>query len=149
MSFRARLPRPGVEVKGQDEVAVLGLARSGRAVAELLLDEGYSVYASDSGSGAELLETVDALRGKGASVDVGGHDLNRIAHSSLVVLSPGIPPNAPPVKAARDAHVPIVSEVEVALDFLELSRIIAVTGTNGKTTTTALIAHILRALGKT
>ena len=148
MSFRARLPRPGVEVKGQDEVAVLGLARSGRAVAELLLDEGYSVYASDAASGAGLTDTVDALRAKGASVGVGGHDLNRIAHSSLVVLSPGIPPNAPPVKTARDAHVPIVSEVEVALDFLEGSKFIAVTGTNGKTTTTALIAHILRALGK-
>jgi UDP-N-acetylmuramoylalanine--D-glutamate ligase len=149
MSFRTRLPRPGVEVKGKDEVAVLGLARSGRAVAELLLDEGYPVYASDAASGADLTDTIAALRAKGASVDVGGHDLNRIAHASLVVLSPGIPPNAPPVQIAREANVPIVSEVEVALDFLEDSKIIAVTGTNGKTTTTALIAHILRALGTT
>jgi UDP-N-acetylmuramoylalanine--D-glutamate ligase len=148
MSFRARLPRPGVEVKGQDEVAVLGIARSGRAVTELLLAEGYPVYASDASATIEVVETAELLRAKGAAVDTGTHDLHRIARAAVVVLSPGIPPDSPPLKAARDANRPIVSEVEVALDFLHGSKIIAVTGTNGKTTTTALIAHILRALGK-
>lgn len=148
MSFRARLPRPGEAIKGEDEVAVLGLARSGRAVVELLLDEGYSVYASDSSETTDVIETAELLRARGAAADTGRHDLARIAHAAIVVLSPGIPPDAPPVKAARDAGRPIVSEVEVALDFLGASKIIAVTGTNGKTTTTALIAHILRALGK-
>jgi UDP-N-acetylmuramoylalanine--D-glutamate ligase len=151
MSFRARLSRPGVEIKGSffaDEVAVLGLARSGRAVVELLLAEGYHVYGSDASSSAEVLETAKSLRSKGAVADAGSHDLKRIARAAFVVLSPGIPPDAPPVQAARAAGRPIISEVEVALDFLRASKIIAVTGTNGKTTTTALIAHILRALGK-
>ena len=148
MSFRARLPRPGVEVKGQEEIAVLGMARSGRAVAELLLDEGYAVYASDASSSLEVQETGELLHDRGAYVTTGGHDLDRIAKAALVVLSPGIPPGAPPVKAARDANIPIVSEVEIALDFLRKSKVVAVTGTNGKTTTTALIAHLFRALGK-
>src|SRR5438094_6311340 len=141
MSFRARLPRPGVEIKPQDEVAVLGLARSGRAVVELLIAEGYPVYASDASTSAEVLETAESLRSKGAVADAGVHDLKRIARAALVVLSPGIPPDAPPVQAARAAGRPIISEVEVALEFLRESKIIAVTGTNGKTTTTALIAH--------
>lgn len=80
-------------------------------------------------------------------VQVGGHDLARIAHASVVVVSPGVPPSAPPIAAARAADVPIVSEVEVALRLQPALRVIATTGTNGKTTTTALIGHLLRALG--
>jgi UDP-N-acetylmuramoylalanine--D-glutamate ligase len=148
MSLRTRLPRPGGESKGQDEVAVLGLARSGRAAAELLLSRGFSVYASDGSESRQAMEAAELLREKGASVEIGGHDAGRIARSALVVLSPGIPPDAPVVKAARDAGRTIVSEVEVALEFLGDSKVVAVTGTNGKTTTTALIAHVLAALGK-
>jgi UDP-N-acetylmuramoylalanine--D-glutamate ligase len=82
------------------------------------------------------------------AVDAGRHDLARIARASLVVASPGVPPDAPPLASARAAHVPIVSEVEIALARLPGVRYIAVTGTNGKTTTTALIAHLLRAIGR-
>jgi UDP-N-acetylmuramoylalanine--D-glutamate ligase len=64
-----------------------------------------------------------------------------------VVVSPGIPPDAPALVAAREAHVRIVSEVEIALDALPNAKVIAITGTNGKTTTTALVAHLLSALG--
>ncbi|MBX6333539.1 MAG: UDP-N-acetylmuramoyl-L-alanine--D-glutamate ligase [Gemmatimonadaceae bacterium] len=80
--------------------------------------------------------------------EAGRHDLDRIARAALVVASPGVPPDAAPLARARGARVPIVSEIEIGLRFLPATtRYIAVTGTNGKTTTTALVGHLLRALG--
>jgi UDP-N-acetylmuramoylalanine--D-glutamate ligase len=109
------------------EVAVLGMGASGRAAAALLARQGRQVYASDSAQG--------------------GHDLARIARARLVVASPGIPPTAPPLVTARSAGVPVISEIELALQAMPGLKYIAVTGTNGKTTTTALIGHLLRGLG--
>ncbi len=129
------------------EIAVLGLAKSGTAVARLLLADGRKVYASDSGQSPTANANAETLQRAGADAMAGGHDLERIVRASLVVVSPGVPPDAPPLAAARDAGVRVVSEIEIALRFLTSSRIIAVTGTNGKTTTTALIGHILRGLG--
>ena len=139
---------PAVDLPGSDkgEIAVIGLARSGRAVATLLRKNGYEVYASDAAASEELHRCAAELRSLGISTQVGGHDFNRLTRSSLVVVSPGVPPNAGPLELARVTDIPVVSEVEVALHFLPDARIIAVTGTNGKTTTTALIAHILRQL---
>jgi len=128
------------------EIAVIGLARSGRAVATLLARTGNEVYASDAGDTPELQQTRAALTHEGIAVQVGGHDVDRVAHASLVVVSPGVPPDVPPLRAARAAGVEVVSEVEIALRFLPNLRYIAITGTNGKTTTTALAAHLLQAL---
>jgi UDP-N-acetylmuramoylalanine--D-glutamate ligase len=136
---------------GTGEVAVIGLARSGVAAARLAAREGAKVYGSDAGAQPDAstgnLGAFDQLTMLGVDAHWGGHDTARIAKASLAIVSPGVPPNAPPVAAARAAGVPVVSEVELALWFLPATRIIAVTGTNGKTTTTALIAHLLRALG--
>ena len=133
---------------GTGEVSVIGLARSGRAVARLLATRGAKVYASDSGAGHDDRTTVVlGLRSLGVTVDSGRHDLKRIAASSLVVASPGVPPNAPPLAAARAAGVPIVSEIEVALWFLPGQRYVAITGTNGKTTATSLTARLFEATG--
>jgi UDP-N-acetylmuramoylalanine--D-glutamate ligase len=130
------------------EIAVIGLGSSGRAAAMLLAREGCAVYASDAGPGSGVAASAKALVGAGAAADAGHHDLARIARASLVVASPGVPPDAPPLAAARAAGVPIVSEVEIALARLPGVRYIAVTGTNGKTTTTALVAHLLQAIGR-
>jgi UDP-N-acetylmuramoylalanine--D-glutamate ligase len=130
------------------EVAVVGLARSGRAAARLLARAGRRVYASDAGSSPELEQTAEALRQDAVDVQLGGHDLERIARAALVVASPGVPPNAPPFVAARNAGVDIVSEIEIGLRSLPKLNYIAITGTNGKTTTTALAGHLLKSLGR-
>jgi UDP-N-acetylmuramoylalanine--D-glutamate ligase len=129
------------------EISVVGLARSGRAAAELLARAGATVYASDAGSGDAVEHAARALEPFGVVVQRGGHDLARIAASALVVASPGVPPDAPPLRAARQAGRTIVSELEVALQFLPGQRYVAITGTNGKTTTTALIQRLLEGLG--
>ena len=129
------------------EIAVVGLARSGRAVATLLARTGAEVYASDSGHGKALESTAAALRNEDVDVQVGAHDLERIGRASLVVASPGVPPGAPPLAAARARGIEVVSEVEIALRMLPNLHYIAITGTNGKTTTTALTAHLLSSLG--
>src|SRR5438477_738000 len=133
-------------VPRDSEIAVIGLARSGRAVAILLRKHGYNVYASDLASSPETGRCAEELRAQGISVDIGRHDLGRLANAGLVATSPGVPPSAKPLAFAREKGVTIASEVEVALNFIEGPRIIAVTGTNGKTTTTALIAHLLRGI---
>jgi UDP-N-acetylmuramoylalanine--D-glutamate ligase len=129
------------------EISVLGLARSGRAVAELLRRAGADVYASDAGAGDAVDRVAAALRALGVVVETGGHDLARIARSAVVVASPGIPPGAPPLRAARDAGVQVVGELEIALQFLPHERYLAITGTNGKTTTTAIAHRLLAGLG--
>lgn len=133
--------------RASGEVAVVGLGKSGRSVAELLARDGHAVYASDAGAGEAVQQAAAALGVLGVAVNVGGHDLARIARAALVVASPGVSPLAPPLAAARAAGVPVVGEVEIALHYLPELRYIAVTGTNGKTTTTALVGHLLRALG--
>jgi UDP-N-acetylmuramoylalanine--D-glutamate ligase len=142
-SLTEALPAPWA----RGEISVLGLARSGRAAAELLRRAGADVYASDAGSGDAVAHAARALEPLGVAVQLGGHDLARIARSALVVASPGIPPTAPVLVAARDAGVPVVSELEVALLFLPGQRYVAITGTNGKTTTTAIAARLLEGLG--
>ncbi len=129
------------------EVAVLGLSRSGSAATRLLRAHQATVYASDSARSPDLEATAAGLAEGGAQVQVGGHDLARIARASMVVTSPGIPPDSPAIVAARGAEVPVVSELELALSALPGARYIAVTGTNGKTTVTTIVAHLLRGLG--
>jgi UDP-N-acetylmuramoylalanine--D-glutamate ligase len=129
------------------EVAVIGLGKSGEAACALLRWLGARVYASDSRSDAATTQAMHRIRPLGADVGVGVHDLERIAGASLVVTSPGVSPNAEPLAAARDHGTEIISEVELGLATMPGLRYIAVTGTNGKTTVTALTAHLLTALG--
>jgi len=127
------------------EVAVIGLGRSGVAAARLLRRAGCAVYASDAGAAADLPADLEAM---GVVVDRGGHDLARIRRATAAVVSPGVPPDAPPIAAARAAGVAVVAEVDIAVQALGPSvAMVAVTGTNGKTTTTALAGHLLAAAG--
>ena len=121
--------------------------RVAASAARLLARAGARVYASDAGKSDELESTADELRRDCVDVEIGGHDLERIAKAGLVVASPGVPPGAPPFVAARKARIDVVSEIEIGLRFLPGLSYVGITGTNGKTTTTALIAHLLTALG--
>ncbi len=126
---------------------MLGIGRSGAAAAHLLRSRDVAVYASDSSDSEATRKLAAELVSDGVTVDVGAHDLARIGRASLVVVSPGISPDAPAMVAAARAGREIVSEIELALRAAPSLRYIAITGTNGKTTTTALVGHMLRALG--
>jgi UDP-N-acetylmuramoylalanine--D-glutamate ligase len=129
------------------EVAVVGLGKSGVAATLLLRDMGIPVYASDNGTGPRHNAWAGALRQAGAAVDVGSHDLARIALAAAVVVAPGVPPDVPPLETARRAGLDILAEVDVGFLALRKTQCIGITGTNGKTTTTSLIAHVLSAAG--
>jgi len=131
-------------------VAVVGLGKSGVAAARLLAREGVRVYASDGSDHPYAAGALDALRAlPGVEVEVGRHDLAKIRAAAGVVVSPGVPPDAPPVAAARQAKGAIVSELDLGFRALaDGTRCIAITGTNGKTTTTALVAHLLTVGGR-
>jgi len=130
------------------EVAVVGLGRSGVAATRFLAANGLQVYVSDSAATEAVRAVAAELAGPGVTVDVGRHDLDRISRSSLVVTSPGVSPQAPPLKAARSAGRDILAELDIAAMQLDDARLIVVTGTNGKTTTTKLIAHLLHEGGE-
>jgi UDP-N-acetylmuramoylalanine--D-glutamate ligase len=127
-------------------VGVLGLGRSGRAATVLLRQVGASVYASDLADNDELHRWADEIRGPSVDVDLGVHDDSKLESCDLVVISPGIPPTADVLQAPGVRQLPIISELELAFGFLE-APVIAVTGTNGKTTTTAWIGSMLERAG--
>ena len=125
-------------------VAVIGLGKSGTAATRLLVREGVRVYASDASPAPYAGAAAEALRSlTGVEVDLGRHDLAKVRSAAAVVVSPGVPPDAAPLSAARAAGVPVIAELDLGFRALTDVRCIAVTGTNGKTTTTALIAHLL------
>ncbi|MCH7890142.1 MAG: UDP-N-acetylmuramoyl-L-alanine--D-glutamate ligase [Gemmatimonadetes bacterium] len=123
-------------------VAVVGLAASGRAAAWLALEKGGEVHVSDLRTDAATHARGAELRALGAEVDLGEHPVDRIAGAATVVVSPGIRPDAPVLEELGERGVRWISEPEFAFRFFD-GPLIAVTGTNGKTTTAALVAHLL------
>ena len=127
-------------------VAIIGVGASGVAAARLAHAKGARVYASDLRTDGTAAAGADRIRALGADVDLGRHDVERIASVDTVVVSPGIPPDAPVLRQLRERGVRWISEPELAFRFLTGS-LIAVTGTNGKTTTAALTADLLEEAG--
>ncbi len=127
---------------------MVGLARTGVAVTRWLASRGIQVYASDAVDTAEVREAARTLALPGVTVELGRHDLDRIRRAVQVITSPGVPPAAPPLQAARAARIEILAELDLAAQVLRDTRLIVVTGTNGKSTTTALIGHMLATAGR-
>jgi UDP-N-acetylmuramoylalanine--D-glutamate ligase len=127
-------------------VLVVGLARTGVATALFCAGRGARVTATDTRTEKELGDTVAALQKDGISLELGGHRQELILDADLIIPSPGVPAGAPLLQFARSKGVTIWSEIELAYRFLK-GRLIGITGSNGKTTTTSLIEHILRSAG--
>ncbi|MDB4949227.1 MAG: murD [Gemmatimonadetes bacterium] len=130
-----------------ETVGVLGLARSGLAAARLALAKGARVYASDLGTSPATEAAAEQVRALGGDADAGRHDAAKLAACDRIVLSPGIPRTVPILRDPAVASVRVESEVEFAFGLLD-SPVIAITGTNGKTTTTALLSHLLMTAGQ-
>jgi UDP-N-acetylmuramoylalanine--D-glutamate ligase len=124
---------------------VVGLGRSGAAAARLLARSGAAVTVTDQ-KPAAALQAVLATLPEGVAAELGGHRRETFLASDLIVLSPGVPP-LPEVTAARTAGVPVIGEIELGGRFLE-GDVVAITGTNGKSTTTTLCGDILAATGR-
>jgi UDP-N-acetylmuramoylalanine--D-glutamate ligase len=124
-------------------VTVAGAARSGLAAAELLVCRGAQVTLSDTRA---RVPEADPLRQRGVRLELGGHTHETFSDADLIVLSPGVSPGQPVVQAAREHGVPVISEIELASRWLQ-GRVIAITGTKGKSTTTALIGRMLESAG--
>ena len=131
---------------GGRHISILGLGASGLAAARLALLKGGEVYVSDMRVEPSVAARGAELRALGARIQLGEHDLGSLAESDTVVVSPGIPPDAPVLQALHARGRRWISEPEFAFRFLH-GPLIAVTGTNGKTTTSYLLESILEAAG--
>ena len=123
-------------------VLVVGLGKSGVASAIFLKDRGARVSVSDAKTEDQLRSAIPALLDKGISVETGGHGERTFRDQDLIVVSPGVPSDVPQLEKARAQGIPIIGEVELASRFLK-GHIIAITGSNGKTTTTALAGEVI------
>jgi UDP-N-acetylmuramoylalanine--D-glutamate ligase len=134
-----------VDLRGK-RVLVVGLARTGIATALFCAARGARVTATESRKESEIGEPVAKLRAAGCALELGGHRPETFLAQDLIVPSPGVPADSPLLEAARAQGIPIWSEIELASRFLK-GRLIGITGSNGKTTTTSLVAHLLEAEG--
>jgi UDP-N-acetylmuramoylalanine--D-glutamate ligase len=134
-----------MELKNK-RVLVVGLGKSGLAAAMFLRKQGARVTVSDARSAVALAHEIPALLDAGIMVESGGHGLLTFRRQDLIVISPGVPLDTPEVKQVIGYGMPVIGELELASRFLK-GRILAITGSNGKTTTTTLAGKILEEAG--
>ena len=133
-----------METQNIKRLVVLGGGESGVGAAILAKDKGMDVFLSDFGSIAPRYQ--EMLRQENIPFEEGQHTMERILAADEVVKSPGIPDTAPVIVALKSKNIPIISEIEFAGRYTD-SKMVCITGSNGKTTTTSLIYHILRRAG--
>jgi UDP-N-acetylmuramoylalanine--D-glutamate ligase len=131
----------GLDVKNK-RVLVVGLGKSGVASALFLHEQGARVTVSDAKTEDQLPQAIPQLLDKGIAVETGGHGERTFRQQDLIVVSPGVPISVPQLDQARALGIAVIGEVELATRFLE-GHIVAITGSNGKTTTTALAGDVI------
>ncbi len=129
------------------KVTVVGLGKSGFAAAKFLAQKGAQVRATDRSDKKEVLENARKLEAAGVSVETKRHTASFVKGASLVVTSPGVPKSSLPLTLARKRKIPVIGEVELASFFCP-GRVVAITGSNGKTTTSHLIHRLIREAGR-
>jgi UDP-N-acetylmuramoylalanine--D-glutamate ligase len=129
-------------------VLIVGLARTGVATALFCAKHNAIVTATDLRSEGELADAAAQLQAAGVTLELGGHNEKTLLAQDLIIPSPGVPADAPLLMSARSKKITIWSEIELAYRFLE-GELIGITGSNGKTTTTTLVHHILSTAGRT
>ena len=129
------------------KVAVVGLARSGAAVSRLLRDLGSQVYVTDSADNDRLRLLAEDLKRRGIYLETGGHSLDFIRNKDLVVSSPGVSNKSQALLWADELKIPVVSEIELSWSLCPAT-VIAITGTNGKTTVTTLLGKVLETVDR-
>src|SRR6185369_14078593 len=134
-----------MELKNK-RVLVVGLGKSGLAAAMFLRRQGARLTVSDARSAVALAKEIPALLDAGIMVESGGHGLLTFRRQDLIVISPGVPMDTPEVKQVIGYGMPVIGELELASRFLK-GRVLAITGSNGKTTTTTLVGKILKEAG--
>jgi UDP-N-acetylmuramoylalanine--D-glutamate ligase len=134
-----------MEIEGK-HILVVGMARSGLAVARFLKSRTARVTVTDQAPERGLGAYLDEARQMGLELELGGHRLETFASADLIVISPGVPHRIAPLEYARSKGIPVIGEIELAARFIR-KPIVAVSGTNGKTTTTELLGRILTASG--
>ncbi len=134
-----------MDVKGI-KVTVVGFGRSGVSAVKLLHDKGAEVTVTDCRQEEDLKEEIRKLNRRNVKLQLGEDGVSAIEGAEMVVVSPGVPPDAPAVQSAEKKRIRIISEIELFSWFCN-SPVIAITGTNGKTTTTLLSANLLNNLG--
>lgn len=133
-----------MELRGLN-VLVVGFERTGEALCRFLLDRGAVVRVTDKRPAEAFGERLREFAARGVAFETGGHRPESFLEAGLIVPSPGVPPLAE-IRAAREKGVPVISEIELAARFLR-GRIVAITGSNGKSTTTTLVHRILADAG--
>ena len=134
-----------MELNGK-RVLVVGLGKSGVASALFLKEHGARVTVSDTKSEDQLRDEIPVLLDQGIAVETGGHGERTFRGQDLIVVSPGVPVDAPPLLQARASGEPVIGEIELAAQHIA-GPVVAITGSNGKTTTTTLAGEILTAGG--
>jgi UDP-N-acetylmuramoylalanine--D-glutamate ligase len=134
-----------LDVRGE-QIVVVGLGASGLAAARILLDEGAAVRVTEARSRADVETSAAEAEAAGAEVLTGGHDPGHLAGATLVVTSPGVPEHAEVIRWAGARGLPVWSELELGAR-LATAPYVAITGTNGKTTTTEMVAAAMRGAG--